>query len=202
MRDAELVRRILCSRADTDSRDLRSGTLDKRQRESLVGAMLSLDGLPLRVWSPASASLAEIRAVARHEKATAGLGLLVVDYVGVVRPDDRRLPRYEQVSQISSGLKALAKELETPIIALAQLNREADGNEPKLSHLRESGSIEQDADVVLLVHHPQTTGVSRGDGIRTAHVIVAKHRHGETGRVSLFWDPRATRFSSSSQFMP
>jgi replicative DNA helicase len=200
MRDAELVKRMLCSRSDTDSRDLRGGTLSQEQRLGIVNAVQVIDNLPLRIWSPPSASVAEILAVARHAKATAGLGLLVVDYLNLARPDDRRLPRYEQVSQISAGLKVLAKELDVPLIALAQLNREADGNEPKLSHLRESGSIEQDADVVLLVHHPGNAGTASSANLRGANIIVAKHRHGETGLVRLLWAPRETRFSSPSTF--
>jgi replicative DNA helicase len=200
MRGTELAKRMLCSRAGLDSRDLRGGTLGPEERGGLVDAMQALGGLPVRIWSPPSASMAEIRAVARHAKATAGLGLLVVDYIGLVRPDDRRLPRYEQVSAISAGLKVLAKELETPLIALCQLNREADSAEPKLSHLRESGSIEQDADMVLLIHHPPAANGHASADIRGVSLIAAKHRHGETGRVSLLWHGRETRFSSPGSF--
>jgi replicative DNA helicase len=200
MRDAELVKRMLCSRAGIDSRDLRSGKLSQEVRAGLVNAVLSVGSLPLRLWSPPSASLGEIRAVARHAKATGGLGLIVIDYIGLVRPDDRRLPRYEQVSAISADLKVMAKELEAPVIALAQLNREADGNEPKLSHLRESGSIEQDADSVLLIHHPHYEGPADPATARGVHVIIAKHRHGETGKVRLLWLPRETRFSCPGSF--
>jgi replicative DNA helicase len=200
MRGAELAKRMLCSRAGLDSRDLRGGTLGPEERGGLVDAMQALGGLPVRIWSPPSASVAEIRAVARHAKATTGMGMLVVDYIGLVRADDRRLPRYEQVSAISAALKTLAKELETPLIALCQLNREADSAEPKLSHLRESGSIEQDADMVLLIHHPPASNGHTSAEIRGVSLIVAKHRHGETGRVSLLWHGRETRFSCPGSF--
>ena len=123
-----------------------------------------------------------------------GLELLVVDYLGLVRPsqDDRRLPRYEQVQNISAGLKALAKELDLPIINLCQLNREADKDEPRLVHLRESGAIEQDSDMVLFIHHlPKPAHFTGGEvSAQTVNIIIAKHRHGQVGKVSVLWHPR------------
>ncbi len=204
MRGTELALRMLCPLAEIDSRDLRSSRIDQQARQRLRGAKESLDGLSLRIWSPPTATLAEIRGVARYAKATTGLQLLVVDYLGLVRPspDEKRLQRYEQVSAVSAGLKALAKELDVVVLALCQLNREADGMEPKLSHLRESGSIEQDADAVWLIHHPPGNGgAANGSAYALGcSLILGKHRHGETGRVSLLWHPSETRFSSPTSF--
>jgi replicative DNA helicase len=171
--------------------------LDEAQRE--------LAELPLRIWAPPSATLADIRARCRHEKALRGLSLLVVDYIGLIRvPDLAKRQRHEQVAAVSGGLKQLAKELQIPILSLAQLNREADGEEPRLSHLRESGAIEQDSDAVLFLYHPEQAKSRTGESVRgdssEAYVIVAKHRHCETGRVRLRWFPHETRFECPQAF--
>jgi replicative DNA helicase len=204
MRDTELVKRKLCEFAELDSRDVRSGRLSDEHRQQLHDAAQQLTDLPLRLWSPPSATLADIRAVARRAKAKGGLQLLVVDYLGLVRPgsEDRRLPRFEQVQNISAGLKSLSKELNLPVISLCQLNREADQSAPRLSHLRESGAIEQDADLVIFLHHPESPAHIAGEQpyAQTVNVIVAKHRHGQVGKVSLLWHPRETRFSSPDSF--
>jgi len=195
MRDLELVARMLCGRALVDSRALRSRRLGPNDRERLVDATIAAGDLALRVWAPSMATLADIRAVARQTKRQYGLRLLVVDYIGIVRPsaDERKLQPHERISAVSAGLKALAKELDMPVIACCQLNREAGDGEPKLSHLRDSGAIEQDADIVLLLDHEQAE-VNETDW-RPCKLIVAKHRHGETGDVRLRWHPRETRFS-------
>ena len=198
MRDRELVSRELCQIAGIDSRDVRSGRLTADQLAQLNDAAESLQGVPLPIWDPARATIPEIRSEARRLKATTGLALMVVDYLGLIRatPEDRRLQRYEQVAGFTSELKAIAKELEIPVIVLCQLNREADGIEPKLCHLRESGSIEQDADTVLFIYHPQQrVDRSPNEGPELeAHVLVGKHRHSETGFVRLIWVPQLTAF--------
>lgn len=204
MESTELALRMVCGRAEIDSRDLRSSRINEQERQRLHAAKAELDGLPLLVWSPPTATLAEIRGVARYAKATSGLQLLVVDYLGLIKPaaDEKRLQRYEQVSAVTAGLKSLAKELGIVVLGLCQLNREADSNEPRLSHLRESGSIEQDADAVWLIHHPPSTTPTASQDVyaRGCSLIIAKHRHGQTGRVQLLWHPSETRFSSPTSF--
>ena len=202
MRNRELARRLLCQEAELDSRLLRGRRVDAAARARLQAAHEELAGLPIRLWDPASATLAEIRGVARHMRATGGLYLLIVDYLGLIKPsaDSKRLQRHEQVQQTSAGLKELAKELCIPVLALCQLNREADGEEPRLSHLRESGAIEQDADMVLLLHHPEREQSKSGNQKkRIAYLIIGKHRHGETGRIKLQWHPSETRFSTFAE---
>lgn len=193
MTGRELAARVLSGLGGVDSRRLRSGRHNAQHLANIERASMEVDGVPLRIWAPAAATLPRIRAMAKQDAAAGGLALLIVDYIGLVRPDDRTRPRHEQVAEVSAGLKALAKELSIPVLALCQLNREADGNEPRLSHLRESGAIEQDADLVLFIHRDAEKA-----GNTDAKLIVAKHRHGETGRLSLTWIPDRTRFEDSS----
>jgi replicative DNA helicase len=121
-----------------------------------------------------------------------GLTLAIVDYLQLVTPEDRRLPREQQVARMVRQLKETAREYDVPVLCLCQLNRQADGDDaPRLSQLRESGAIEQDADVVLFLqgHKPKE------DEIHNAILTVAKNRNGETGPIRLHWDAARTRFS-------
>ena len=185
MRSTELIGRILAGDSGVDGSQLRNGQADPAR---LMPAVADLDGMPLVISDPPTASMAQIRALAKMQAATRGLDLLVVDYIGLVKPRDRKIPRTEQVAEISGALKRLAKELEIPVIALCQLNRQADGAKPILSHLRESGAIEQDADVVLFLHREE----QNGNGFK---IIIAKHRHGQTGELSAIFDAKRTTFS-------
>jgi replicative DNA helicase len=200
MRDRELVRRVLSQVGGVDSQSLRGNSPTSDELSKMHDARSMLEGQPLRIWAPARATTSQIRGVAKHMKATDSLRLIVVDYIGLIKPttEDRKLPRYEQVTAFTGALKAMAKELDVPVIALCQLNREADGMEPKLSHLRESGSIEQDADIVLFVHHPPNA--SRQGNAIMADIIIAKHRHGATGKVQVFWHPSECRFAGQQEW--
>lgn len=124
------------------------------------------------------------------------LTLLVVDYLGLLRSGEKGRSRYEDVSAISNALKTLAKDLNLPVIALAQLNRdtEREGRPPRLSDLRDSGAIEQDADIVLLLHRPDT---EVGD-VQRIEVSVAKHRNGRIGKVDLMFHRHFTRFENAA----
>lgn len=147
----------------------------------------------LSVWSPPTATVDQIRARAKHVQAMHELDFLVVDYVGLVQSKDRRLKKWEHISEVSRELKGIAEELSVPVLALAQLNREADGQEPRLSQLRDSSALEQDADRVIFLHADRkakkTWDYSRDvqsipEERRTLYknevrLIVAKHRHGE-----------------------
>ena len=135
------------------------------------------------------------------------MDLLVVDYVGLVTPQDSKAPRQEQVASISRRLKALARDLRVPIVCLAQLNRLADSggdSRPKLSHLRESGSLEQDADVVLFLYRPayyDKTKSRDSSKPEKAEIIVAKNRNGPVGSVDVMWFDSIGRFENASNGM-
>lgn len=195
MKDRELVTRELCKLAKINSRDLRSGCLDATDFANLSEAASSTIGTPLRVYAPAAATVANIRGMARHAHALYGTKLVVVDYIGRIRAakEQSRTPRHEIVQSFAEGLKTMAKELDVAVLSLCQLNRDGD-EEPKLVHLRDSGAIEQEADSVVLLHHPDSSPSNAPS--RTAYAIIAKHRHGLAAHVELRWHPTETRFSS------
>ena len=156
----ELAQRLLCSQGKIDGSKFRSNILTKEDREKLIEASSKLSQTPLFIDDSPSRTVTEIAACARRLKRKEKLGLLVIDYLQLVQPDDPRDPRQEQVAKMARRLKGLARELEIPLLVLAQLNRQVEerGREehrPRLSHLRESGAIEQDADVVMFVHREE-----------------------------------------------
>jgi replicative DNA helicase len=192
MKDRELIRRSLSARSGVNSRVLRESKVTAADFDRLLAARHDLTGLMLEIAAPPRATVQQICGAAKYRKAVEGLRMLVVDYIGLVQTaqEDRRMERHLQVAQITAALKGLAKELDVPVVALAQLNRDAQNREPTLANLRESGAIEQDADIVLLIHHPEE---KHFDGHVDLHV--AKHRHGDTGIVALQWLPETTSFA-------
>lgn len=192
MRDRDLVSRVLVATAGYNHQSIRTGNIDRMCIDDMKLARGKLGRPPLFVWSPGRVKAGMIHATAAVLKASHALRLLIVDYIGYVRPDDPSKQRYEQVGEIAKSLRDIGQHLQIPVICLAQLNREADSAEPKLSNLRESGDIEQDADVVAFLHHPESKDKTRVD------LIVAKDRQGAAGRTSLLWHPEQTRFEDTS----
>ena len=137
-----------------------------------------------------------MRAVARRMKSEHGLGLIVVDYLQLMVPNKNVDSLVQQVTEISRSLKSLARELDVPVLALSQLSRavEKRGDEPRLSDLRDSGSIEQDADVVLFIHRDDRYG-KEADKPNIAKILIAKHRNGPTGTIDLFFDEKRVSFT-------
>ena len=141
-------------------------------------------------------------AARRIKRKESGLGLIVIDYLQLIQPDNANDPRQEQVAKIARRLKGLARELKTPVLCLSQLNRQAEDSRdhrPRLSHLRESGAIEQDADVVMFVHRESYFQKGQPDDEDKQHealIIVEKQRNGPTGDVDLHWERDFTRFSN------
>jgi replicative DNA helicase len=204
----ELAQRLLCSQGSIDGSKFRSGFITADEREKLMEASGKLSQSPLFIDDTPSRTVTEIAACARRLKRKENLGLVVIDYLQLVQPDDPRDPRQEQVAKMARRLKALARELTVPIICLAQLNRqvEATGKEehrPRLSHLRESGAIEQDADVVMFVHREEYYHTKEKaeelDIVGQGLLILAKQRNGPTGDVKLHWSDKYTRFRDFSE---
>jgi replicative DNA helicase len=194
----ELMERMMCYRARVDSHALREGLLDADELLRLRLAGDEIRGRPLMIDHGGRQTVVRIATNARRMKRRLGLAAVFIDYLQLVEPSDRKLQRYEQVGEISRGLKALAKELSVPVVAMCQLNRSPEAraeNEPRLSDLRESGSLEMDADcVALLSRSEQEHGVVR--------LNVAKNRNGPTGEVKLVYQPQFTRFENYACGLP
>jgi len=202
----ELAQRMLCSQGKIDASKFRRMILSGADRKDLVEASAKLSKAPFYVDDTPSRTVTQIAACARRLKRRQNLGMIVIDYLQLLQPDDPRDPRQEQVAKMARRLKILARELKIPVLCLSQLNRQVEAgrdNRPKLSHLRESGAIEQDADVVMFIHreeehHSREEAQDLGI-VGQADLIVAKQRNGPTGDVKLAWFNKYTRFEDLSQ---
>jgi replicative DNA helicase len=196
----ELADRLLCSAAQVNGHRLRNGTISQEDRRRLVQKSTEISSAPLFIDDTPGRTLTEIAAVARRLKRKSGLSLIVIDYLQLIEPDNPRDPRQEQVAKIARRLKTMSRELDIPVLCLAQLNRQAEvsrDNRPRLNHLRESGAIEQDADVVMFVHREEYYQTNDEDRERVrgqAEIIIAKQRNGPIGDVKLLWQHDYTRF--------
>jgi replicative DNA helicase len=195
----ELGERLLVAQAQVDSHHVRRGMCTREECERLVEAGDDLSGGRLFVEDGTNQTTIQIAARARRLKRQHGIALAIVDYVQLIEPDGNgREPRHEQVARISRRLKHLARELHVPVVALAQLNRAAeDRARPRISDLRESGSLEQDADTVMLLQRPDEP--RDGDPTYLVQVIVAKQRNGPIGEATLVYRRRFMRFEN---YMP
>ncbi len=186
--DEDIANRLLCATTNLPFTDIELKRItDPLDRECLDNAKNQLASLPLKIIDDGSSRLSQIVASARVERRN-GLRLLILDYLQLLRPDDDRVHREQQVAAMSRALKRLARELDAVVVCLAQLNRDIesrDRKQPRLSDLRESGSIEQDADVVLFLDRPAAYDADANS--TEANIIVAKNRNGPCGKVPLLW---------------
>jgi replicative DNA helicase len=208
MSKESLLLRLLSSQARVDHQKIRTGFLGRDDVAKLVAGLATLVDSHIFVDDTPAISISEMRARARRLQQSQGaLDLLIVDYLQLcsaapVGSGKRHENRTQEVSAISRGLKTLAKEMNCPVIALSQLSRAAEsreGGEPKLSDLRESGAIEQDADVVAFIHRPEMYDRDNPDIAGLAKLIVAKQRNGPVGEVDLVFLKNITRFESKLQ---
>jgi len=205
MSKEQLVLRLLSSVANIDSQRLRTGFLEEMDFTRLAPAMNQLAEAPIFIDDTPNISTMELRTKARRLQAESGLDLVIVDYLQLMQASvqSRDANRVQEVSEISRGLKALARELQVPVVALSQLSRQAEmreSKEPRLSDLRESGSIEQDADLVMFLWREKDRGTDDGeaDG-EMVKLKLAKHRNGPTGDAMLWFKKRQTRFVSAAE---
>ena len=198
----ELAERMLCAYGRINGHKLRNGFISAADRTKLTSASGKMSTAPLFIDDTPSRTMTEIAATARRLKRRENLALVVIDYLQLIEPDNPRDPRQEQVAKIARRLKGLARELKVPVLCLAQLNRQAEvskDNRPRLSHLRESGAIEQDADVVMFVHRDEYYMTNEEDKARVAgqaDIILSKQRNGPTGDIKLAWLQDYTRFEN------
>ncbi|MDF9832446.1 replicative DNA helicase [Ereboglobus sp. PH5-5] len=207
MGSSQLALRLLCSRARVDTKKLRDGLYPPGGEEfsQLHQTADELSKAPIFIDDSSQLTIMELRAKARRLAARlkdtpAPLGFIMVDYLQLLSPTDSRVPREQQVAEASRGLKSLAKELNVPVLVLSQLNRAAEKDErvPRLSDLRESGSIEQDADVVLMLSRPKTADKTFQVAAPEADLIIAKQRNGPVGEIKLRFVSNITRFENHS----
>ena len=200
----QLVQRILCAEARVNLGQLRAGNLQEGDWNAIMNAAATLSGLELYIDDTPGLSLLEMRAKARRQLRDKKKGLIIVDYLQLMQPPSNRRDgnRAVEVAEISRGLKVLAKEMDMPLLALSQLSRAVEmrgSKRPMLSDLRESGSIEQDADIVMLIDRSMDEMEAETDGRPdwgTAELIVAKHRNGATRDITLSFNPEYTKFGN------
>ena len=209
MSKEQLVDRMLCAQANVSLWKMRTGKLSDNESDddfSKIGlAMGELSEAPIYIDDSAGANIMEIRTKARRLQMEKGLGLIVIDYLQLMEGrGEYKGNRVQEISEISRSLKIIARELDIPILALSQLSRAVEQTKPaipKLSHLRESGSIEQDADVVIFIYRRAADRNYDIDSLteeekKVAHLYIAKHRNGPTGKINLFFDENTVSFKS------
>jgi replicative DNA helicase len=197
MSKTELVQRLMCAECSVDMQRLRTGRMEDTDWTRLTRSLGKLADAPLFIDDSAALTMMELRAKCRRLKQRHGLGLVVVDYLQLMQPSKRVESRQQEVSEISRALKLLAKELAVPVIAISQLSRQTEARsdkKPMLSDLRESGALEQDADMVMFIYRedlydPESPRKGEAD------LIVAKHRNGPTDTVTVTFQGQYSRFA-------
>jgi replicative DNA helicase len=202
-----LIMRMMCSLARVNMRNIRDGFMAETDFPKLTSAAGRLSRAPLFIDDTAGLSILQLRARARRMSQQHGIKLFVIDYLQLLNSTARRSQenRQQEIADISSGIKALAKELDVPVIVLSQLNRELEkdkSRKPRLSDLRESGSIEQDADLVGLLYKPDAGDDEDGNAVESdgvpVNLLIAKQRNGPTGDVHMTFLKPYTRFESAT----
>ena len=191
-----LMQRLLAAEARLDSNRIRSGMLRRSDFHKITDAAGRLYDAPLYIEDSPNLKLLDLRAQARRMKSNHSVEIVFIDYLTLISSENQELPRHEQIAEISRSLKALARELDVPVLALSQVRRETEGKLPTLADLRESGSIEQDADVVMFLHRERGTDENLNE--RETDLIVAKQRNGPVGKINLTFFPEYTTFEAHS----
>jgi len=210
MTSMAIMERILSAEAKVDSKRIRTAILRSQDMLSIVDAASRIYEGKLYIQDTPNIKLLDLRSQARRMKRERDIRILFIDYIGLINPEaNPNVPRHEQVAEISRSLKALSRELQIPIVALSQVSRDAEGKEPNLANLRDSGSVEQDADVVILLHRDRLADMSgnnegkrdepspimmQGFPVQETKVILAKQRNGETGVITMGFQNQLVRF--------
>ena len=200
----QIVDRLIAAEAQVPLWGLRTGRLKEEDFENIQHALDRLSKTPIYIEDTTDQTILQMRATARRLQAEHGLGLIIVDYLQLIRPRNNNDSMVQQVTEFSRGLKSMARELKVPVLAVSQLSREVDKRDnkrPRLSDLRESGAIEQDADVVLFIYRKDKNNINpSAEEENTAEIIIAKHRNGPTGMVKLKFDDDKICFKSIDNY--
>lgn len=201
MPDIQIMLRLFAQEARIPSEKIRNGMLKKDQLFKLQEAAGRIYEAPLYLVDAPNMKLLDLRAMARRMKTTLDVKIIFIDYLGLITNENTQIPRYEQISEISRSLKSLARELKIPVVILSQVSRASEGNVPSLADLRDSGAIEQDADVVMFLHRNRETpndGEEVQDAVET-ELILAKQRNGPTGTMKLMYIKPYTKFENMAK---
>lgn len=201
MSDMALMQRLISLETSIRSQDLRTGLLKASQLDKIVDAAGKIYEAPLYIVDMPGMKLLDLRSLARRLKSDKDVKIIFIDYLTLVSSENPEIPRHEQIAEISRSLKALARELDIPVVALSQVKRDAEGKRPNLADIRESGSVEQDADLVIFLHRDRDTErktEEKGESNPpiVTELIVAKQRNGPVGTVEVMFVPAYTRFEN------
>ncbi len=202
MSDMQLMQRLISQESKIPSEKIRTGLLKMSDFQSIQDAAGYIYDSPLYIVDMPNMKLLDLRAMARRLRAQFDVQIIFIDYLTLITSENTLIPRHEQIAEISRSLKSLARELDIPVVALSQVRRDAEGKKPNLADLRESGSIEQDADVVMFLHRERVGANKDGSDHEQAidtELIVAKQRNGPIGDIDILFLPRYTKFVSKSR---
>ncbi|MBN2443971.1 MAG: replicative DNA helicase [Spirochaetales bacterium] len=198
MSNMALMQRLLSSEARLDANKIRSGLLRRADFANLMQAASKIYEAPLYIEDTPNIRLLDLRALARRMVALEKVKIIFIDYITLISSESNTIPRHEQIAEISRSLKALARELNVPVIVLSQVRRETEGKVPTLADIRESGSIEQDADVVIFIHRERKASEYPDDSlaVQPTELIIAKQRNGPIGSMKLAFLKQYTKFEN------
>jgi replicative DNA helicase len=196
MNSMALMQRLVSSEARLNSKVIRTGLLKPSDFHNLLQAAGKIYEAPLYIDDTPNLKLLDLRALARRMVAQEKVRIIFIDYLTLITPENTAPPRHEQIAEISRSLKSLARELNVPIVALSQVKRETEGKQPNLADIRESGSIEQDADVVIFLHREKNPDKASDESEIPTDLIVAKQRNGPIGTIKLAFIPGYTKFEN------
>jgi replicative DNA helicase len=203
MSDMALMQRLIASEARIASQVIRTGMLRTSDFANLTNAASRIYDAPMWISDTPGMRLLDLRAQARRMVGQHGVRIIIIDYLTLITNENAELARHEQIADISRSLKSLARELEIPVVALSQVSRDTEGKRPMLSNIRESGSIEQDADVVLFLHRDRNLEKDSTEAVSVieTELIVAKQRNGPVGTIQIAFVPRYTKFENLADEM-
>ncbi len=197
MSHSSVTERLIAQEGNINSKKIKSGLMKKQDMLLVTEVASKIYEAPMWIDDTPNMKLLDLRAQARRMVSKYGVQIIFIDYLGLITFEDKKIPRHEQMAEVSRSLKALARELKIPVIALSQVGRQVEGKEPALSDLRESGAIEQDADMVLFLHRERKTE-DEADPAASRNIetklIMAKNRNGPIGYVKLMFMPQYTKF--------
>ena len=198
MSNFQVMQRLLSQEARVSGDRIRTSSLKLEHFQRLQDAAERIHLAPLWIDDTSNMKLLELRSTARRLKAQNNVEIIFIDYIGLIQNEKSHLPRHEQIGEVSRSLKSLARELKIPIVVLSQVDRQSEVNKPTLADLRDSGSIEQDADVIMFLHRDRVE--TNGEWEKTltipAQLLLSKHRNGPTGTANITFIPRYAKFEN------